>query len=197
MILWWFYLCIGIEILNKLEEWKALYPQVSLRTDFTTKVDLQVVQSCVLQGRRVCRISWFSKACCSRRGGGSLPLQAHSSSPWLSASPTSAPSLLRVSGAVTVSALIPETIGGGGGTSQLQWTELLGGALAEHCRQARLGREGAGRALWEAEQELWAPACGLGFREGVGPKAKTRQGCRGLSDCRHIRIVANIWRETS
>ena len=42
----------------------------------------------------------------------------------------------------------------GGGTSQLQWTELLGGALAEHCRQARLGREGAGRALWEAEQEL-------------------------------------------
>lgn len=68
--------------------------------------------------------------------------------------PPSSPSLLRVSGAVTVSALIPETIGGEGGTSQLQWTELLGGALAEPCRQARLGREGGGRALWEAEQEL-------------------------------------------
>lgn len=38
--------------------------------------------------------------------------------------------------------------------------------------------------------EPWAQADGLGFREGVGLKAKARQGYRGLSDCR---TVTNIW----
>lgn len=38
--------------------------------------------------------------------------------------------------------------------------------------------------------ELWAQADGLRFREGVGLKAKARQGYRGLSNCR---VVTNIW----
>ena len=38
--------------------------------------------------------------------------------------------------------------------------------------------------------EPWAQADGLRFREGVGLKAKARQGYRGLSDCG---AVTNIW----
>lgn len=65
------YLDTGIEILKYLEEWKTChllccYPQIFLKK--IKLGNLQIVQSCVLQGRFVCKISELSKACYSLKG---------------------------------------------------------------------------------------------------------------------------------